>query len=118
MLGSSFRLAFEAAKLNVAEYRALETLRDRRPIQIRCLGPSDRAALLTAVGQSSPQSLFRRFFSSKRDFTEEEIARYVNVDFVTRVALVAALDEGGREPSLPAAAMSLLTLKGQNWLSS
>jgi GNAT superfamily N-acetyltransferase len=33
----------------------------------------------------------------KRDFTDEEIARYVNVDFVTHVALVAALDKGGRE---------------------
>jgi GNAT superfamily N-acetyltransferase len=86
-----------AAKLNVAEYRAIETLRDGHPIQIRGLRPSDRAALLTAVGQSSPQSLFRRFFSLKRDFTEEEISRYVNVDFVTHVALVAALDEGGWE---------------------
>jgi GNAT superfamily N-acetyltransferase len=83
--------------LNVAEYRAIETLRDGRPIQIRGLRPYDRAALLTAVGQSSPRSLYRRFFSLKRDFTEEEIARYVNVDFVNHVALVAALDEGGRE---------------------
>jgi GNAT superfamily N-acetyltransferase len=75
----------------------MEALRDGRRIKIRALRSCDRAGLLAAVGQSSPQSLYRRFFSPKRDFTEEEIARFVNADFVNQVALVAALDEGGRE---------------------
>jgi GNAT superfamily N-acetyltransferase len=61
------------------------------------LRPHDRAGLLAAVSQSSPQSLYRRFFSPKRGFTEQEVARFVNVDFVNHVALVAELEEGGRE---------------------
>jgi RimJ/RimL family protein N-acetyltransferase len=83
--------------LDAANYEAIEALRDGRQIKIRALRPHDRAGLLAAVGQSSPQSLYRRFFSPKRDFTEEEIARFVNVDFVNHVALVAELEEGGRE---------------------
>lgn len=83
--------------MDAAKYEAIEALRDGRRIRIRSLRSYDRAGLLAAVGQSSPQSLYRRFFSPKRDFTEEEIARFVNVDFVNHVALVAALEEGGRE---------------------
>ena len=46
------------------------------------------------MDRTSPKSLYRRFFSPKRGFTEEEIARFVNVDFVDHVALVAELEEG------------------------
>jgi RimJ/RimL family protein N-acetyltransferase len=80
--------------LEAAKYEAVEALRDGRRFKIRALEPDDRAGLLAAVGRSSAQSLYRRFFSPKRGFTEEEIAQFVNVDFVNHVALVAAL--GGR----------------------
>jgi RimJ/RimL family protein N-acetyltransferase len=83
--------------LDATKYEVIEALRDGRRIKIRALRPCDRAGLLAAVGQSSRQSLYRRFFSPKRDFTEGEIARFVNVDFVNHVALVAVLEEGGRE---------------------
>jgi GNAT superfamily N-acetyltransferase len=82
--------------LEAAEYEAVEALRDGRRFKIRTLRPGDRFGLLAAVGQSSAQSLYRRFFSPKRGFTEQEIAYFVNVDFVNHVALVAVLDEGGR----------------------
>ena len=58
--------------------------------------PDDRAGLLSAVSQSSAQSLYRRFFSPKRNFTEDEIAYFMDVDFIGHVALVAELEEGGR----------------------
>ena len=56
----------------------------------------DRAGLLTAVSQSSAQSLYRRFFSPKRNFTEDEVAYFTDVDFVGHVALVAEPKENGR----------------------
>jgi GNAT superfamily N-acetyltransferase len=77
-----------------ARYEAVETLRDGHPMKIRALRPGDRAGLLAAVGQSSAQSLYRRFFLPKRSFTEDEIAYFVNVDFVAHVALVAVLEQG------------------------
>jgi len=65
-------------------------------VEIRALQPDDRGGLLAAVDRTSRQSLYRRFFSFKRGFTDQEIDFYVNVDFVSHVALVALLPEDGR----------------------
>jgi ribosomal protein S18 acetylase RimI-like enzyme len=79
-----------------AEYSAVELLRDGRRVEIRALRPDDRDDLIAAVGRTSDQSLYRRFFGARRGFSEREIAFFVNVDFVNHVALVAVADEGGR----------------------
>ena len=83
--------------MEVARYEAVETLRDGRQFRVRALKPDDRAGLLSAVSQSSAQSMYRRFFSPKRSFTEDEVAYFMDVDFVGHVALVAELEEDGRE---------------------
>jgi RimJ/RimL family protein N-acetyltransferase len=51
---------------------------------------------LAAVASSSTQSLYRRFFTPKRSFSEKEVAFFLNVDFVDHLALVAVLNEGRR----------------------
>src|SRR5262245_32614440 len=79
-----------------ATYSAVEVLRDKRRVKIRALRPDDRADLLAAVGRTSEQSLYRRFFAMKGSFTEPEIAFFLNIDFVNHVALVAVLEELGR----------------------
>jgi RimJ/RimL family protein N-acetyltransferase len=58
--------------------------------------PGDRADLLAAVGRTSKQSLYRRFFAVKNDFTEPEIAFFLNIDFINHAALVAVLKDEGR----------------------
>jgi RimJ/RimL family protein N-acetyltransferase len=78
------------------KYAVVETLRDGQRLQIRALRPDDRNEFLAAVRRSSAQSLYRRFFAPIRGFSEEQITRFVNVDFVSHVALVAALEEEGR----------------------
>jgi RimJ/RimL family protein N-acetyltransferase len=77
-------------------YREIEELRDGRRVEIRALRPDDRANMLAAVGRISAQSLYRRFFGAKRDFSEQEKAYYLDVDFVDHVALVATVEQGGR----------------------
>jgi RimJ/RimL family protein N-acetyltransferase len=77
-------------------YREIEELRDGRRVEIRALRPDDRANMLAAVGRISAQSLYRRFFGAKRDFSEQEKAYYLDVDFVNHVALVATVEQGGR----------------------
>jgi RimJ/RimL family protein N-acetyltransferase len=79
-----------------ATYSAVETLRDGRRIDIRALRPTDRAELLQAVGRTSLQSLYRRFFAVKRDLTEQEVAYFLNIDFIDHVALVAVVEEDSR----------------------
>src|SRR6516225_9294432 len=79
-----------------ATYSTVLTLRDGRTIEIRALRPADRDDLMAAVGRTSCDSLYRRFFSPRRRFTETEVTFFVDVDFVNHVALVAVTQEGGR----------------------
>jgi RimJ/RimL family protein N-acetyltransferase len=79
-----------------AGYSATETLRDGRQVEIRALRPADEDGLKAAVARISSKSLYRRFFGPKRFFSEKEVAHFVNVDFVTHVALVAVADDHGQ----------------------
>lgn len=79
--------------MDLARYSAAETLRDGRTIEIRALKPTDRDELRQTIGRMSNQSIYRRFFSAKRNFSDQEVAYYVDVDFVNHVALVALLEE-------------------------
>jgi RimJ/RimL family protein N-acetyltransferase len=81
------------AMSDVARYSAVEPLRNGRRIEIRALRPDDRRELLAAVNRTSAQSLYRRFFAARKSFTEKEVAFFLNVDFVSHVALVAVMKE-------------------------
>jgi RimJ/RimL family protein N-acetyltransferase len=80
--------------IETAKYSAAERLRDGREIEIRALRPADEDDMLAAVDRTSAQSLYRRFFGAKRHFSESEKAFFLNVDFVSHVALVAVAKEG------------------------
>jgi RimJ/RimL family protein N-acetyltransferase len=81
---------------DLAKYSEIETLRDGRRVEIRALRPEDRDDLVAAVGRIGTESLYRRFFAVKREFSEKETSFFVNVDFVNHVALVAVGEEDGR----------------------
>jgi RimJ/RimL family protein N-acetyltransferase len=81
--------------VQAANYSAVEVLRDRK-VEIRALRPEDQADFVAAVERTSDQSLYRRFFGAKRSFTDQEVAFFMNVDFVNHVALIAVVEEGGR----------------------
>ena len=80
-----------------AKYSTVQALRDGRRVEIRALKPEDRADLLAAIDRTSTQSLYRRFFAVKRGFSETEKAFFLNINFVDHVALVALLEEEGRQ---------------------
>jgi RimJ/RimL family protein N-acetyltransferase len=82
--------------VDAARYSAIEVLRDGRRVEIRALRPDDRGGFADAAGHSSPESLRRRFFAPRHSFTEQEVAFFVDVDFVNHVALVAVVEEGGQ----------------------
>jgi GNAT superfamily N-acetyltransferase len=79
-----------------ANYSAPEQLRDGRPVEIRALRPDDRSDMLAAIDRTGAQSLQRRFFATKRGFSEKEKAFFMDIDFVNHVALVAEIDENAR----------------------
>lgn len=80
-----------------ASFSTTELLRDGRRVEIRALRPDDRDELLAAAGRTSDRSLYRRFFGVRRTFSDEEVAAFVNIDFVDEVALLATTRAGGRE---------------------
>ena len=79
-----------------SNYSAVENLRNGERIEIRALRPQDRDDLMAAVDRTSSDSLYRRFFAVRRHFTETEESFYLNVDFVSHVALIAVADENGQ----------------------
>jgi RimJ/RimL family protein N-acetyltransferase len=79
-----------------ANYSVQERLRDGRPVEIRALRSNDEADMLAAIDRTGAESLQRRFFVTKRGFSEKEKAFFMNTDFVDHVALVAVIDKHGR----------------------
>jgi RimJ/RimL family protein N-acetyltransferase len=97
--------------MDPSHYTVNETLRDGRTLNIRALQPEDRDALTAAVQRMSDESIYRRFFSPKRRFTEREVDFYTNVDFVSHVALVALVEERG-QPLVVGGARYIVTEPG------
>ena len=79
-----------------AAFSTVDVLRNGQRVEIRALRSTDREDMLTAVGRTSTQSLYRRFFTVRRHFSEAEASFFLNPDFVTHVALVAVAEEDGK----------------------
>lgn len=79
-----------------SSFSTIEVLQNGQRVEIRALRPQDRAAMLAALGRTSTQSLYRRFFTVRRHFSEAETTFFLNLDFVSHVALVAVAEEDGK----------------------
>jgi RimJ/RimL family protein N-acetyltransferase len=79
-----------------ATYTAIETLRNGKRILIRALRPEDREAFIAAAEALTTESLRRRFFCAKSNFTESEQSFFLNPNFTGHVALIAMLEEAGQ----------------------
>lgn len=84
-------------KPNASTYRAEEILRDGGSIVVRAIRPDDKARLLEHFARLSARSVYFRFFNVKKALSDDEVARFTEVDFAERVALVATLVEDGVE---------------------
>src|SRR5262249_58029310 len=85
-----------SAMSEAATYSALETLRDGRRLYIRALRPEDETEMLAAVGQLSDQSVLRRFFTPKRQFSQKEIAFFLSVAFLNHRPLAVTTEKCSR----------------------
>ena len=82
--------------MDAASYSARDMLRDGTAVEIRALRPADRVQMEEALGRMSSESLVYRFFAPRSGFSEEEFARFLDIDFVRHVALVAVMDDEGQ----------------------
>ncbi|HUI28444.1 MAG TPA: GNAT family N-acetyltransferase, partial [Candidatus Kryptonia bacterium] len=78
-------------------YAAQALLRDGTSIHIRALRPDDKLLLVEHFQRLSAQSVYFRFFSAKKRMSDDELARFTELDFVSHAALVATLRDGERE---------------------
>jgi acetyl coenzyme A synthetase (ADP forming)-like protein len=78
-------------------YAAEAILRDGSSIHIRAIQPDDKDRLVAHFARLSAQSVYFRFFSAKKRLTDEELARFTEVDFVRHAALVATLGQASEE---------------------
>ncbi len=98
--------------VEASNYSASERLRNGEQIEIRALRPQDRDELIAAVGRTSSESLYRRFFAVRRHFSETEESFYLNIDFVTHVALIALAEDNG-QPSIVGGGRYVVSEPGQ-----
>ena len=69
-------------------YAASDTLKDGTAVTIRAIRRDDSNGLLEAFKNLDQESIYRRFFSSKKELTETELKQFTDVDFNQVVALV------------------------------
>jgi len=69
-------------------YAVKEALKDGTAVTIRALRPEDGNSVLEAFKGMDKESVYRRFFSPKKELTEREIKQLTDIDFSGVVALV------------------------------
>lgn len=81
-------------------YTVTETLKDGTEVTIRAIRPDDQEAIRAIFENLDEESTYRRFFGSKKELTDAELAYFTDVDFSQIVALVATVPTTGGGESL------------------
>ena len=82
---------------DIANYFVKEHLRDGGPVTIRAIRPDDKGRLSDALREVSPDSLYGRTFSAKRDLSDDDLRQLTEGDFENVVALVAVMDDEAQD---------------------
>ncbi len=81
--------------MDVRNYRAVEKLKDGREVVIRAVRPDDKEGFTRGFEQLGSEAVYRRFFSPRKQFSEDELKTATEIDFVRVVALIAEIEENG-----------------------
>ncbi len=98
--------------MDLAKYYSTDVLRDGRAIEIRAQRPDDREGMKAAIAQTSSGSFYRRFFGGRREFSAKETDYFLNIDFISHVALVAVSIDSG-EPKIVGGGRYVVVQPGQ-----
>jgi hypothetical protein len=83
--------------LDPADISVSETLRGGQHVEIRAQRPVDRKDLEATLGRMSDESVYRRFFGTKRHFSEKKAEYFSDIDFVSHLAPVAVAQENRKQ---------------------
>jgi GNAT superfamily N-acetyltransferase len=73
-------------------YLERERLKDGTPVTVRAICPEDAPSILEAFGKLDSESIYRRFFSPKKELSAAELERLTAVDFDRVVALMVTAE--------------------------
>ena len=97
LLSNETKTRLGDAIIEAATYIAREILRDGTAITIRAIRPDDKERLHDHARALSPESVYHRFMSFKRDLTADDLRRFTELDFDQHVGLAATLSQDGKE---------------------
>jgi len=83
--------------LDAKNYTAQETLKNGMQVTVRAIKPADKDNFQAAFNEFDERSIYLRFFTDNKTFTEKEILQAVDVDFERIVALVTCIKDNGGE---------------------
>jgi RimJ/RimL family protein N-acetyltransferase len=83
--------------VDFSSYSARETLKDGTEVTVRAIRPDDGPAILEAFRELDAESIYRRFFSPKKELSNAELKQLTDVDFQSVMALVVTALEDGTE---------------------
>lgn len=75
------------------EWEADVVLSNGRPVSLRPVTPDDAERMQAFHTSLSPESVYLRYFTSKPTLTERELRHFTQVDYDSRVALVAIVND-------------------------
>jgi RimJ/RimL family protein N-acetyltransferase len=78
-------------------YAVKETLKDGTAVTIRAIRAEDSSSVLQAFKGMDKESVYRRFFSPKKELSPAELERLTDVDFGQVVALVVTTQSSAGE---------------------
>ena len=82
---------------DLSNYNVTENLRDQRKVTIRAVRPDDKGLVIEALKTVSAESIYRRFFTPRREISASGLKLVTEVDFINAVALVAVVEKDGNE---------------------
>lgn len=83
-------------------------LRDGTPVVVRAIRPDDRERIIAAFDKLEQETIYTRFFSAKKELSEDDLGRIDASDFVQAAVLVATLGSGADERIIGGGAYTVL----------
>jgi len=83
--------------VDFSNYLARDKLKDGTEVTVRAIRRDDGPAILKAFTELDTESIYRRFFSPKKELSDAELKQLTDVDFQSVMALVATALEDGAE---------------------
>ena len=82
---------------DLANYSAHDRLKDGTEVTVRAIRPDDGPAILEAFRELDAESIYRRFFSPKKELSDAELKQLTDADFRRVTALVVTAKQDGVE---------------------